>query len=149
MFKDNPVLLQLKSQLSNGGEMPQAVKKNKKPAQAAQKAEAPKKPVVTPAQSPRPKVEAVPVTQGVTAYVHNHGPVIDEIYNESKRKIMDIAEHNWGKVGTDVEIQDILINVMTKMGVDAANRLIIETRLNKLGWKLQNTGNRQRKSVAA
>jgi hypothetical protein len=145
MFKDNAVLLQLKSQLSAGSKQAQTPKNVAAPKQAAPKQAAPKqtaKPAVTkqPSRQTQDATTMVKVNNNVSVAVHGRSRQetnIDTIYEESREAIMEIAEANWGKIGTDEKIQEILVKVMMTSGVHAANRLILETSLNKLGWKLQ------------
>lgn len=90
---------------------------------------------IKPKHKPSAKIQArtkAPVIQMRTRVPEGS----DKALTLAKEQILATAKR-WGKSGTEEHIQDILVSVMASHGVDAANRIIMETKLNKFGWQAQ------------
>jgi hypothetical protein len=134
MFKDNAALLQFKAQFLAHGDSktesaskPQPAHKQSKPAQ----------------QKPRPvskktNAQPAPKVEEPRAIIKNHGFMLTDTYVQARNEILHLAGKFWGRAGTAEKVQAILVDVMVKLGVDASNKLIAETKLNKVGWRFQN-----------
>lgn len=118
-LQDNPALLQLQQQM-----------------QSSNPVKSPKFASNNPVKSPKP---ARPSSKPKAPVVKMRTRVpegSDNALTMAKEQILATAK-TWGKSGTEERIQGILVGVMQSHGIDAANRIIMETKLNKFGWQAQ------------
>lgn len=123
MFKDNPVLMQLRNELKPTATSQDDTLSKKRPAS--------KKPTA----KQRGPIQTASLKRKAPAIRKSESNASDAL-NAAKQDILAQAKR-WGREGTEQKIQTILIGVMQKHGVDAANKIIMETKLNKFGWTAQ------------
>lgn len=136
MFKDNPLLIQLRSQLRTEAQA-------KPPVTSSAKKQSFSKGNRDAGRKPNPRPNHTPATEPTVLFQKQPTPKPAAPVIETKRSMDDyraaiLAQiEKWGKVGVDAKIQECLVGVMMDHGVAESNRIIAELKLYRLGWTFQ------------